>query len=78
MDAESRVMCKQQHWSKGIYALYKGEELIADGTIPEIAEKTGRTVEGLKYMRTLAYENKVKKRRTVNPTTIVYIPDIDL
>ena len=34
-----------------IYALYKGEEYIADGTLDEIAEKTGLKKSSLKWMK---------------------------
>lgn len=34
--------------NKSIYALYKGNNYIMDGTLEEIAEKTGKTVRNLK------------------------------
>ncbi len=37
-------------WHKRIYALYKGEQFIAEGTIREISRETGKTIDFLKYM----------------------------
>ena len=34
-----------------IYALYKGEQNLADGTLAEIARKTGKTYNTLKFSR---------------------------
>ena len=45
-------------WYERIYALYKGEENICDGTIPEIAEATGKTVQAVRYMTFPAYERR--------------------
>lgn len=45
-------------WNQRIYALYKGEELIADGTIPEIAEQTNKTINYLKFMTYPIYEKR--------------------
>lgn len=42
-----------------IYALYKGDEYIADGTLEELAEKTGKKLASLEWMMTPA----AKKRR---------------
>ena len=42
-------------WYERIYALYRGDENICDGTIPEIAEATGKTVNFLRYMTTPVY-----------------------
>lgn len=45
-------------WYERIYALYKGDVNICDGTIPEIAEYTGKTTTALRYMLTPAYERR--------------------
>ena len=34
-----------------IYALYKGEQNLADGTLAEIARKTGKTYNTVNYPR---------------------------
>jgi len=46
-----------------IYALYKGETLLADGTIWEIAERTGVRVETVRYYMTPAYQRRAKHVR---------------
>ncbi|MCY9549817.1 hypothetical protein [Lysinibacillus xylanilyticus] len=45
-------------WHKRIYALYKGEQFIAEGTIREISRKTGKTIDFLKYMTRPIYEKR--------------------
>jgi hypothetical protein len=47
-------------WRERVYALYKGEALIADGTIQEIHEKTGKTFNHLRFMIYPAYEKRCK------------------
>lgn len=42
-----------------IYALYKGDEYVTDGTLEELVEKTGKKLASLKWMLTPA----AKKRR---------------
>ena len=49
-----------------IYALYKGEELLADGTIIQIAYKMGVKPRTIRYYKTPSYLRKFKngkKRR---------------
>lgn len=46
-----------------IYALYKGENLIADGTIQEIHERTGKKVDTLLFMTCPVYKNALKMER---------------
>lgn len=43
-----------------IYALYKGDDLLADGTITEISEKTGKTINHLKFLTRPAYRKRIK------------------
>lgn len=45
-------------WHKRIYALYKGERFIAEGTIREISKATGKTIDHLKYMTYPTYEKR--------------------
>jgi len=47
-------------WDKKIFALYKGDNLIADGTVFEIAEKTGKTVKAIQGLTYPSYMKKVK------------------
>ena len=46
------------------YALYKGDELLAIGTISEIAEKMGVKRDTISFYKTPAYRKRLKKRRT--------------
>jgi hypothetical protein len=51
-----------------IYALYKGETLLADGTVNEIAEKMGVKISTVRYYKTNAYQRRSKyvdKRRVL-------------
>lgn len=43
-----------------IYALYKGENLIVDGTIQEIHERTGKSVDTLLFMTCPVYKKRIK------------------
>jgi len=52
-----------------VYALYKGEELVADGTIYDIAEQTGISTKTLYFYRTPSW----KKRTTENAKRLVCI-----
>ena len=45
-----------------IYALYKGEQNLADGTLTEIARKTGKTYNTLKWMTYLSYKKRLQER----------------
>lgn len=42
-----------------IYALYKGDDFICDGTITEIARKTGKTRNSLYWMTSPAYKKRI-------------------
>lgn len=52
-----------------IYALYKGDEYIADGTLEEIAEKTGKKLASLEWMLTPS----AKKRASAGSSVLVCI-----
>ena len=43
-----------------IHALYKGENLLADGTIQEISEKTGKKINHLRFLARPAYKRRCK------------------
>lgn len=45
------------------YALYKGDEFIAEGTPREIAKKTGKTLDSLMFYTTPAYRRRVEKSK---------------
>ena len=45
------------------WALYKGDEFIADGTIAEIAAKTGKTFDTLRFYTTPAYQRRVENAK---------------
>lgn len=49
--------------SKRIYALYKGEKFIADGTLRELAHKTNRTYDTLYFYTTPAYQRRVENSK---------------
>lgn len=60
---------KQKNDSQ-MYALYKGDEFVTMGTIPEIARYTDKTIAFIKYMRTPSYEKRcadAKKRLRLLP-----------
>ncbi|MBS4538197.1 hypothetical protein GOQ27_06965 [Clostridium sp. D2Q-11] len=48
------------------YALYKGEDLLAMGTIPELAKRMGVQKDSMAYYRTKAYQNRLKRRNAMN------------
>ena len=43
-----------------VYAMYKGEEMLAMGTIKEIAEQMGVTVATIRFQTSPAYRKRVK------------------
>lgn len=45
------------------YALYKGDEFIAEGTPREIARKIGKTFDTLIFYTTPAYQRRVEKAK---------------
>lgn len=45
-------------WHKRIYALYKGDQFISEGTIREIHRETGKSIEFLKHMTYPVYEKR--------------------
>jgi len=47
------------------YALYKGENILAIGTIPFIARTLGVQRETITYYRTQAYKNRLKRRNAL-------------
>ncbi|QTR85179.1 hypothetical protein JC777_00905 [Bacillus cytotoxicus] len=56
-------------WYRRIYALYKGESFITEGTIEEIHVETNKSIDFLRYMTFPVYEkrcgNSTKRLRMV-------------
>jgi len=48
------------------YALYKGENILAIGTIGEIAKEMGVQKETIAYYKTQVYQNRLKRRNAIN------------
>ncbi|CRK80335.1 hypothetical protein [Neobacillus massiliamazoniensis] len=48
-------------WHKRVYALYKGDQFISEGTIREISRETNKTVDFLKYMTYPVYQRRCGK-----------------
>lgn len=46
-----------------VYALYKGEELLATGTMYQIAHKMKVKLDTIQYYNTPAYKNRVARRK---------------
>lgn len=60
------------------YALYKGDKLIAIGTIQEIANELGVQYRTIKYYTTNAYKRKLAKRKNPkNYKELILIDDND-
>lgn len=45
------------------YALYKGDNCMAIGTIEEIAQQTNVKVKTIRFYKTPTYKNRVKKSK---------------
>ena len=45
-------------WHKRIYALYKGETFLSEGTINEISKETNKTVNFLRWMTHPTYKKR--------------------
>ena len=54
-----------------MYALYKGKECLAIGTIPELANKLGVQLRTIQYYGTEAYKRKSKKRKNARSAKIL-------
>ncbi|NBI05791.1 hypothetical protein [Senegalia massiliensis] len=55
------------------YALYKGENLLAIGTIEEIANEMGVQKNTMAYYKTQAYQNRLKRRNAFNGNVRVLV-----
>lgn len=56
------------------YALYKGDDILAIGTIPEIAKEMGVKRDTIAYYKTQAYQNRLKRRNALNGNVRRLIP----
>lgn len=56
-----------------IYALYKNEEILAIGTVYEIAEKMNVKLDTILYYKTNAYKRKIYKRNAENVRLLIPI-----
>ncbi|MDF2792208.1 MAG: hypothetical protein K0S80_5310 [Neobacillus sp.] len=45
-------------WHKRIYALYKGDTFVTEGTIREISKVTNKSIDFLRYMTFPIYEKR--------------------
>lgn len=64
--------------SERVWALYKGDEFIADGTPREIARKTGKTFDHLMFMTRPTYAKRAltdKKYKTKGRLKMVELED---
>lgn len=48
------------------YALYKGDDILAIGTINEIANQLGVKRDTIAYYKTQAYQNRLNRRNALN------------
>lgn len=56
------------------YAFYKGENLLALGTICEIAKQMGVQEQTISYYKTQAYQNRLKRRNAISGNVRILIP----
>lgn len=59
-------------WYKKVFALYKGDSFIADGTIREISKLSGKSTDFLRYMTTPTY-----KKRCINSKNRLILVSLD-
>ena len=60
-----------------IYALYKGEEILADGTIDEIAEKMSLSYKVIGHYKTPTYAHRIARRKNANNCRVLVCLDDD-
>lgn len=58
-----------------IYALYKGEEILAIGTVFEISKKMGVQIDTILYYKTNAYKRKIEKRNKNTHRILIKLED---
>ncbi|MEK4781090.1 hypothetical protein NST86_33520 [Bacillus sp. FSL L8-0199] len=56
-------------WHERLYALYKGEQFVTEGTLPEISLAAKKSIQWLRYMTYPAYDKRcndsIKRLRLV-------------
>ncbi|HFF1838848.1 TPA: hypothetical protein ACGBET_003567 [Bacillus cereus] len=56
-------------WHERLYALYKGEQFVTEGTLPEISAVAKKSIDWLRYMTYPAYDKRcndsIKRLRLV-------------
>ena len=59
------------------YALYKGEEMLAEGTVAQIARDTGKTIKSLLFMTCPCYSRLLasRKRKEVGALEMQEVPE---
>ncbi|HFJ9381206.1 TPA: hypothetical protein ACGW65_005733 [Bacillus paranthracis] len=62
-------------WNERVYALYKGDQFLTDGTILEISKGTNKSLDWLRYMLTPSYEKK--RENSINCLRLIQIDDED-
>jgi hypothetical protein len=66
-------MKKRKSW---VYAMYKGEEILAIGTREEICKKMNIKTQTFRYYRTNIYKERLKNRKNKNSRIIIRIDNI--
>ncbi|MRC02929.1 hypothetical protein GH878_06165 [Bacillus thuringiensis] len=63
-------MLVELKWNERLYALYKGEQFVTEGTLPEISLAAKKSIDWLRYMTYPAYDkrctNSVKRLRLIS------------
>ncbi|MDR5047800.1 hypothetical protein FNE59_20020 [Bacillus thuringiensis] len=63
-------MLVELKWNERLYALYKGEQFVTEGTLPEISVAAKKSIDWLRYMTYPAYDkrctNSVKRLRLIS------------
>ena len=56
------------------YALYKGDEILSIGTIPEIAKEMGLKEHTISFYKTESYLNRLRRRNSIDGNVRILIP----
>lgn len=56
------------------YALYKGDDLLAIGTVEEIAKETGTKIGTIKYYRSPCYRRRFERRNALHRNVRILVP----
>lgn len=67
---KGEIMKDRKRW---VYAMYKGDELLAIGTTREICEKMQIKEKTFHYYRTKTYERRLKNRKEMNARRIIIV-----